>query len=144
GDKSRTGALVRCIYDGGDLVKRIVALEPPYRMVFDVLEQRLGIEGCVVAQKGSYEIDSNGEGSDVILTTQYWAFLHPRWLWRSIEHVVASQLHLHILNAMRGCETERALAAESTGPELSANVTTADLATKPGEVAQRGGSRLAV
>jgi hypothetical protein len=101
GDKRRAGALVRCIYEGGDLIKRIVAVEPPYRMVFELIEQRLGIEGCVAAQRGYYEIDRIGEGSDVILTTEYRAFLHPRWLWRPLEKWVARSLHLHILHVMR-------------------------------------------
>ncbi|HUY82496.1 MAG TPA: hypothetical protein VMU92_12300 [Acidobacteriaceae bacterium] len=101
GEKRRVGELVRCVYDGGELRKRILALEPPYRMVFDVLEQRLGIESCVIAQAGSYEIDRVPGGSDVILTTQYRAFLHPRWLWRPPEKMVAKRLHLYILRAMQ-------------------------------------------
>ncbi|HTW45173.1 MAG TPA: hypothetical protein VMD58_06475 [Acidobacteriaceae bacterium] len=108
GDKSRAGALVHCIYQGGDLVKRILALDPPYRIVFEVIEQRLGIEQCVVAQRGSYEIDRIGEGSAVILTTEYRTYLHPRWLWRRLETLVARKLHLHILYAMQKNIPERA------------------------------------
>lgn len=101
GRKDRAGELVRCVYDCGNLIKRIISIEPPYRMVFDVLEQRLGIEGCIVAQRGSYEIDRDPVGSSVILTTQYRAFLHPRWLWRNLERFAAHQLHLHILHGMQ-------------------------------------------
>ena len=43
GDKSDVGAAVQCTYKGGDLVKRITEVEPPFRLRFEVVEQRLGI-----------------------------------------------------------------------------------------------------
>jgi hypothetical protein len=102
GEKTAVGARIRCLYQGGDLVKRITAIEPPHRILFDVLEQRLGIEDCVVALGGSYEIDGNGNGSDVVLTTKYKAYLHPRRVWRPLERLIAGQLHRHVLDGMRG------------------------------------------
>jgi hypothetical protein len=111
GGKMRAGDLVHCIYNGGDLVKRIITVEPPYRMVFDVLQQRLGIEGCVIAQEGSYEVDRMPDGSDVILTTQYRTFLHPRWLWQPLERMVARSMHLHILRGMERSVREKASSA---------------------------------
>jgi hypothetical protein len=136
GEKTRVGALVRCKYESGDLVKRIIAVEPPYRMVFDVIEQSLGIEGCVVAQRGSYEIDRNGKGSDVILTTQYRAFLHPRRLWRPLEEMVAHRLHLHILRGMQEGGPRRApvvhLSAMSHAAEASTQATEHNTSTERG------------
>ena len=58
GDKTRVGATVRCAYRGGDLVKRITAIEPPHLLQFEVIEQRLGIEGCILTLGGSYQIDA--------------------------------------------------------------------------------------
>src|SRR5579875_447033 len=82
-------------------------------MVFDVVEQRLGIEGCVIAQEGSYEVGRGPGGSDVILTTQYRTFLHPRWLWRPLERMVARSLHLHNLRAVENSNREEALPTAS-------------------------------
>ena len=41
GDKTKIGGLVHCLYEDGDLVKRITNLEPPRLMEFEVLEQHL-------------------------------------------------------------------------------------------------------
>jgi hypothetical protein len=38
GEKTRVGAIVRCTYDSGHLLKRITAVEPAHLMRFDVLE----------------------------------------------------------------------------------------------------------
>jgi hypothetical protein len=101
GDKSAVGGMVQCTYKAGDLVKRITAVEPPCLVKFEVIEQRLGIEGCVIALGGSYEIRQCGDGADVVLTTNYRAYLRPRGLWRPLERLLAGQLHTHILNGMR-------------------------------------------
>lgn len=102
GDKAGLGAKVRCLYKGGDLVKRITAVEPQRLIQFEVIEQSLGVEGCVIALGGSYEIRHSGDGSEIALTTKYRAYLHPRPLWRPLERLVTSQLHKHILNGMQG------------------------------------------
>lgn len=110
GRKSSVGAVVKCIYADGDLVKRMTAIEPPRRIGFEVLEQRLGIEGCAIARSGSYEIQPRGEGTDILLTTNYSAYLHPRWLWRPLEKLVTAQLHHHVLNGMRAAAVPEAVA----------------------------------
>jgi hypothetical protein len=101
GDKSRVGAMVRCAYREGDLVKRIVSVEPPYFLQFEVVEQRLGIEGCTLTRSGSYQIHPCGDATDVLLTTNYRAYLHPRFIWRPLEAVLVGQLHNHILDGIR-------------------------------------------
>ena len=60
GDKTRVGATVRCAYTGGDLAKRITTLQPPHLLQFEVIEQRLGIEGCILTLGGSYQIYTVG------------------------------------------------------------------------------------
>ena len=107
GDKTRVGATVRCAYSGGDLVKRITHVEPPHLLQFEVIEQRLGIEGCILTRGGSYQISMRGEASDVVLITNYRAYLRPRYLWRPLEALLVSQLHNHILRGVRAAVLPR-------------------------------------
>ncbi len=101
GKKTGVGARVRCIYKGGDLVKRITAIEPPRLIQFEVMDQRLGIEACAVALDGSYVVRRSENGTDIVLTTRYAAYLHPRLLWIPLERLVTGQLHRHVLKGMR-------------------------------------------
>jgi hypothetical protein len=101
GDKTRVGAQVRCVYRESDLVKRITLVEPARLLQFEVVEQNLGIEGCVLTQGGSYQFFPCGDGTDVALVTEYRAFLHPRHLWRPVEALLVRSLHRHILGAVR-------------------------------------------
>jgi len=101
GEKTRVGAIIECIYEGGYLAKRIMAAEPARFVRFDVLVQQLGVEDCISMQGGSYEIRADDSGSEVVLTTRYRGHLRPRWLWRLFEHFLAHRLHRHILDGMR-------------------------------------------
>jgi len=101
GNKSHVGAQVRCLYEGGEIVKQVTALERPRNLSFDVLQQGLGIESCVLAQGGSYRIEERGDGCLVALTTRYTAYLHPRRLWGRVELRLIEKLHGHILQNMR-------------------------------------------
>jgi hypothetical protein len=100
GDKTRVGAMVRCAYSGGDLVKRITTVEPPHSLQFEVVEQRLGIEGSILTLGGSYQIYTCGDATEVVLITNYQAYLRPRYLWRPLEALLVSQLHSHILRGV--------------------------------------------
>ncbi len=108
GEKSGPGARVQCFYNGGYLVKRITAVEPLQLVEFDVIEQNLGIERCVIALSGSYRIRPSANGVTIILTTHYQAFLHPRPVWHLVERVVANQLHGHVLQGMRAIPLKNA------------------------------------
>ena len=101
GDKTKIGGLVHCLYEDGDLVKRITNLEPPRLMEFEVLEQHLGVEDCVATTDGSYSIRATPGGSEVALTTRYHGHLRPRRMWRPLERYLAHQVHRHILEGMR-------------------------------------------
>jgi hypothetical protein len=101
GGKKTVGDIVRCTYDGGHLVKRITRADAGRAIEFEVLEQDLGIEGCVAMGNGSYEIRETLDGSEVLLTTCYHGHLRPRFLWRPIERYIARSLHRHILEGMR-------------------------------------------
>ena len=100
GDKTRIGVTVRCTYSVGGLAKRITAVEPPYFLQFEIVEQRLGIEGCILTLGGSYELSGRGDATDVVLVTNYLAYLRPRHLWRPLEALLVSQLHQHILRGV--------------------------------------------
>jgi hypothetical protein len=101
GDKTKIGGLVHCLYEDGDLLKRITNLEPPRLMEFEVLEQHLGVEDCVATTDGSYVIRAIPGGSEVALTTRYHGHLRPRRMWRPLERYLAHQVHRHILEGMR-------------------------------------------
>ena len=120
GKKTRVGAKVRCIYKGGDLVKRITAIEPPGLIQFEVIDQRLGIEACAVALEGSYVMRRSADGTDIVLTTRYAAYLHPRLLWSPLERLVTGQLHRHVLNGMRRRPSSLPFVVSSSAACLSA------------------------
>ncbi len=101
GEKTRVGAMVRCAYREGDLVKRIAGVEPPRFLQFEVIDQRLGIEGCTLTLGGSYQIHPCEDEADVLLTTHYRAYLRPRLVWRPLEALLVGQLHNHILDGVR-------------------------------------------
>jgi Polyketide cyclase / dehydrase and lipid transport len=120
GDKRSVGAIVRCTYDRGYLIKRITAVEAPRHLRFEVTEQRLGIENRIRTCQGWYELRPTADaGTDVALTTYYAGRWRPRALWRAIEHYVGHRVHLHILRGMR----ER---LASTGPVLASATAGAD------------------
>jgi hypothetical protein len=100
GEKTRVGARVRCVYEGGHLVKQITVAEPGHLLRFEVLEQNLGLENCISMGEGSYEIRPMEGGSEVLLTTTYRGHLRPRFLWRPFERFLAHRLHRHILEGM--------------------------------------------
>ena len=100
GDKTCVGARVCCVYSDGNLIKRITTADPPHVLQFEVVEQRLGIEDCVLTVGGSYRISSCGDASDVTLITNYQAYWHPRNLWRRLEGALVRQLHSHILRGV--------------------------------------------
>jgi len=126
GEKTIVGSIIRCEYDGGSLVKRITRADAPHRVEFDVLEQRLGVEGCVSMGHGSYDIAGVDGGSDVVLTTNYRGHLRPRWLLRPLERYLAHAVHRHILAGMR----EVLAAAPKSLPAL-ADPICADVAQPP-------------
>ncbi|HWB32062.1 MAG TPA: hypothetical protein VG714_02705 [Acidobacteriaceae bacterium] len=121
GNKAVPGSLIRCTYAGGSLIKRILKVDQPQRVEFEVIDQHLGIESCVLALTGSYSLQPRGSGVNVELTTNYLAFLRPRWLWRPLERIALHQLHRHILKGMR-CALARTPSpspGRTTGLELN-------------------------
>jgi hypothetical protein len=101
GDKSTVGNVVRCVYEGGHLIKRITLVEPGRCLRFEVIEQHLGIEQVFRAYAGAYELRHAPLGTEVALTTHYGGSLRPRFLWRRVERFFGHRFHHHILLAIR-------------------------------------------
>lgn len=120
GDKARVGGTVRCVYQAGDLVKRITTVEPASLLQFEVVEQNLGVENCILTLGGSYRISPCGDEADVVLITNYRAYLRPRPIWRPLELFLVRQLHCHILGGMRAALPHQELAAGSILAECPA------------------------
>jgi hypothetical protein len=77
-DKTRAGATIASTFEDGYLKKRITAAEPARLVRFDVLVQQLGTEDCISMGEGSYDIRSEGQGSEVVLATGYRGHLRTR------------------------------------------------------------------
>jgi hypothetical protein len=101
GDKTFVGGMIHCFYRGGTLMKMVTAVEPPRYFEFEVTRQCLGIESCVRALRGSYEIVESAGETEVRLTTVYRGHLRPRFFWRPLEELLTHQIHRHILSGMR-------------------------------------------
>ena len=101
GEKTRVGGTVRCVYEGGYVLKRTTSAEPPNVLRFEVFEQRLGLERCLSLSDGVYEIRAAPAGSEVALTTRYRGHLRPRALFRPLERRLTHEIHGHILAGMR-------------------------------------------
>jgi len=101
GEKTRVGGTVRCVYEGGYVLKRTTSAEPPNVLRFEVFEQRLGLERCLSLSDGVYEIRAVPGGSEVALTTRYRGHLRPRGVFRPLERRLAHEIHGHILAGMR-------------------------------------------
>jgi len=119
GDKTCVGATVQCTYTGGYLVKRIIAVDVTRLLQFDVIEQQLGIEGCITTVGGSYELRDCGGETDIVLTTNYRGHMRPRFMWRPVERLLARQLHHHILDGMRASLQPAESSARSEIPRHS-------------------------
>jgi hypothetical protein len=101
GGKTQVGGFIHCQYDSGTLVKRITAVEPERSIEFQVLEQELGLDGCISMTDGCYRLRPLPRGCEVVLTTRYRGHLRPRWLWQPLERYLARLLHRHILNGVK-------------------------------------------
>lgn len=110
-------------------MKRITTVDPPHTLQFEVIEQRLGIEDCLLTLGGSYQLFSCANTADVVLSTNYQAYLRPRSLWRPLEALLLSQLHKHILRGVNAVVFREnpglPVVAESLKPQ---NVPSGDLA----------------
>jgi hypothetical protein len=96
------GDEIRCVYQGGDLIKRVTRMTRGWNYEFDVVRQNLSVGGGIKLAGGSYTLITlaNG-GTRLILETLYTSPWRPRWLCRWIEERTCHLFHRHILKAMR-------------------------------------------
>jgi hypothetical protein len=100
--KSRVGDEVKCLYEGGHLLKRITRIDVGHHYGFDVVEQSLAIGGGLALSGGCYTLRELPSGNtEVAVTTRYASVRRPRWLWKPIEAAVCHMFHRHLLSAMR-------------------------------------------
>jgi hypothetical protein len=100
--KSRVGDEVRCLYQGGHLLKRITRIDPGCHYGFEVVEQNLAIGGGLTLSGGCYTLCALPTGdTEVAVTTRYVSLRRPGWLWKPIEAAVCHLFHRHLLSAMR-------------------------------------------
>jgi len=102
GRKSKVGNEVRCIYEGGHLLKRITQITCARNLAFEIIEQNLPLGGGIKLSRGSYTLRELPSGrTEVALKTEYTSQRNPRWLWTSLEAFVCRMFHRHLLRAMR-------------------------------------------
>jgi len=100
--KTNVGDEVRCLYEGGYLLKRITRIEPCRRYEFEVIEQNLAVGRGMSLAGGCYAFcELAGGATEVAVTTHYTSPRRPAWLWRPIEAAVCHMFHRHLLTAMR-------------------------------------------
>ena len=98
----KLGAVVRCAYEGGHLLKRITKIDPMRHYGFDVFEQTLAIGGGLTLAGGGYTLRAlPGGGTEVAVTTRYVGGRRPVWFWKPVEAAVCHLFHRHLLAAMR-------------------------------------------
>ena len=96
------GAVVRCSYEGGHLLKRITELNPKRHYGFDVVEQTVAIGGGLSLSGGGYTLrELPGGHTEVAVTTRYVGGRRPSWFWKPVEAAVCHLFHRHLLAAMR-------------------------------------------
>jgi hypothetical protein len=100
--KSNVGDDVRCLYEGGHLLKRITQIDAGRHYAFDVVEQNLAVGRGLSLAGGCYAFrELAGGGTEVAVTTRYTSPRRPGWLWKPVEAAVCHLFHRYLLAAMR-------------------------------------------
>ncbi len=99
---SRVGGEVKCLYEGGHLVKRVMRIEPGELYEFEVAEQALSLGGGMRLSGGRYTLRELAVGqTEVALETRYVSTRWPRWFWKPLEGSVCHSFHRCLLSSMR-------------------------------------------
>jgi len=100
--KSSVGDEVRCLYEGGHLLKRITRIDTGSLYEFEVVEQNLVVGRGMSLAGGCYTFRAIArERTEVAVSTHYVSPRRPDWLWRPVEAAVCHIFHRHLLGAMR-------------------------------------------
>jgi hypothetical protein len=135
GAKAAVGDQALCLYEGGNLVKRVTLIDSNRRYEFTVVEQNLSVGRGVRLSGGAYSLHEAARGhTRLLITTRYTSLNRPRWLLRPIEDAVCHLFHRHLLKSIRnqaegrrrgspveaGTQPSRAYADEPTVTDRSA------------------------
>ena len=118
GSMKKTGDIQSCIYDKGRLVKQITDVDDQKRIGFAVIDQHIGFERSIALRGGSFELTDLQDGrTELVLTTQYDAKLHPRFAWQWAERLAVQTLHEYVIEGIaQQCETSmQSVALERDG-----------------------------
>jgi hypothetical protein len=110
GHPSQVGDVAKCLYEGGDLSKRVTHIDRGRSCAFEIIEQNLEIGRGIQLLGGGYKLRELPDGcTEVVILTRYLSTHLPRWVWNPIEAAVCRVFHLHILSAMRRSAESREL-----------------------------------
>jgi hypothetical protein len=102
GSKVNVGDRVKCLYEGGHLLKRITQIKLNNCYGFDVVEQNLAVGRGLTLSGGSYMLRELSNGcTEIAVATRYMSLRNPKWLWKPIEAIVCHMFHRHLLLVMR-------------------------------------------
>jgi hypothetical protein len=122
GRGSEVGDEIRCVYEKGHLVKRLIRVDRSRYCRFDVVEQGLAFGRGIRLTGGSYTLRLLPDGSTrVELETRYLSPRRPAWFWKPIEASVCHAFHRHILGAMRRGGSASDLARRIPRPSRARN-----------------------
>ncbi len=102
GKISEVGDEATCLYETGQLLKRITRIEDRDVYEFEVAQQSLSIGGGMRLCGGRYQLqDAPGGRTEVSVETKYVSTKWPRWFWKPIERLVCHWFHRYLLGSMR-------------------------------------------
>jgi len=101
GSMRRAGDVKVCIYEHGELHKRITRVEPHHRIDFEVTHQQIGFERSVSLRSGAFTLTPAANGrTHMALSTGYTPHLAPRFVWGPIERLAVRTLHNHVVDGV--------------------------------------------
>ncbi len=117
GRKEAVGDEALCLYEGGNLIKRVTKVEAGSHYGFSVVKQDLEVGGGMRLSGGWYTLrELPGGRTEVEAATRYASPKRPRWLWEPVEATVCHMFHRHILKEMRRDAEKPAAAAPGISP----------------------------
>lgn len=98
----KVGDELTCLYEGGDLLKRITRIERGDSYEFEVVEQALSFGGDIRLSGGRFVLRELPDGhTELSVETRYRSSRSPRWFWKRLERLVCHSFHRHLLGSMR-------------------------------------------
>jgi hypothetical protein len=135
GRGSEVGDEIRCVYEKGYLVKRLIRIDRSRYCRFDVVEQELAFGGGIRLTGGSYALRPLPDGSTrVELETRYVSPRRPAWFWKPIEASVCHAFHRAMRRGGLACDRARRIArpirARNARPGVDAGTIAVRIAAK--------------